>query len=248
MLSFLIILGTALVLGLRHGIDWDHIAAITDITGSTDQRKKSFFDATMYVLGHAFVILALGLLAILAGTFLPKWIDGFMEHIVGVTLIILGVWLISAVIIHGRHYKMQSRWMLMFKIFVKIYNFIHRKLAHKHELPHIHYPETFTPTTAFVVGMIHGVGAETPTQVVLFSTAAGVTGRLSGIIILLVFVLGLVISNSFIAILALFGHTGVNKKPVVHLGLGIIAGIFSIIVGLTFLLGRSGALPAILGG
>src|SRR3989337_921828 len=26
---------TALVLGLRHGIDWDHIAAITDITSTT---------------------------------------------------------------------------------------------------------------------------------------------------------------------------------------------------------------------
>src|ERR1044071_3438957 len=26
---------TALLLGLRHGIDWDHIAAITDITSTT---------------------------------------------------------------------------------------------------------------------------------------------------------------------------------------------------------------------
>ncbi len=29
------LLGTALVLGIRHGIDWDHIAAITDITSTT---------------------------------------------------------------------------------------------------------------------------------------------------------------------------------------------------------------------
>ena len=29
------ILGGALALGIRHGIDWDHIAAITDITSST---------------------------------------------------------------------------------------------------------------------------------------------------------------------------------------------------------------------
>jgi hypothetical protein len=26
---------TALVLGLRHGVDWDHIAAITDITSTS---------------------------------------------------------------------------------------------------------------------------------------------------------------------------------------------------------------------
>ena len=29
------ILGGALALGIRHGIDWDHIAAITDITSTT---------------------------------------------------------------------------------------------------------------------------------------------------------------------------------------------------------------------
>ena len=30
--SALTLLTTALLLGVRHGIDWDHIAAITDIT------------------------------------------------------------------------------------------------------------------------------------------------------------------------------------------------------------------------
>jgi high-affinity nickel permease len=29
------LLGTGLALGLRHGIDWDHIAAIADIASST---------------------------------------------------------------------------------------------------------------------------------------------------------------------------------------------------------------------
>ncbi|MBA2757262.1 MAG: hypothetical protein H0U37_07445, partial [Chloroflexi bacterium] len=29
------VLLTGLVLGIRHGIDWDHIAAITDITSTT---------------------------------------------------------------------------------------------------------------------------------------------------------------------------------------------------------------------
>lgn len=29
------ILATGLLLGIRHGIDWDHIAAITDITSTT---------------------------------------------------------------------------------------------------------------------------------------------------------------------------------------------------------------------
>lgn len=34
----LIVLG--FVLGLRHGIDWDHIAAITDITSRQSETRK----------------------------------------------------------------------------------------------------------------------------------------------------------------------------------------------------------------
>jgi high-affinity nickel permease len=33
-LGLLALAGLGVSLGLRHGIDWDHIAAITDITGS----------------------------------------------------------------------------------------------------------------------------------------------------------------------------------------------------------------------
>jgi len=35
-LGALALIATGLGLGLRHGIDWDHIAAITDITGTMD--------------------------------------------------------------------------------------------------------------------------------------------------------------------------------------------------------------------
>src|SRR5688572_14303354 len=34
-ITSLAFLGSALLLGIRHGIDWDHIAAIADIAGTT---------------------------------------------------------------------------------------------------------------------------------------------------------------------------------------------------------------------
>ena len=52
----LTLLGTALALGFRHGIDWDHIAAITDITSSQDDRRLSILYGTIYfVLAFRFV-------------------------------------------------------------------------------------------------------------------------------------------------------------------------------------------------
>ena len=73
-------------LGLRHGIDWDHIAAISDVAGSQKNRRRSLGMGTLYALGHAGVVVVLGLLAIWFGTMLPDWVDGYMEIVVGVTL------------------------------------------------------------------------------------------------------------------------------------------------------------------
>ena len=85
------VLGAAFLFGFRHGIDWDHIAAITDITSSQDERSASMLFGTIYALGHALVVFLIGSLAILIGARLPEGVDPIMERIVGLTLVILGV-------------------------------------------------------------------------------------------------------------------------------------------------------------
>jgi high-affinity nickel permease len=60
----LAIVFTTFLFGLRHGIDWDHIAAITDITGSQETARKSPRFATLHAVGLGLVVLALGLLTI----------------------------------------------------------------------------------------------------------------------------------------------------------------------------------------
>ena len=62
------LIGSSFLLGLRHGIDWDHIAAIGDITGASEQnRRQSIILGSLYALGHALVIIVLGLTAVLVG-------------------------------------------------------------------------------------------------------------------------------------------------------------------------------------
>ena len=52
--------GAAIVFGFRHGFDWDHLAALTDLTGSQTSSKRSMWLATLYALGHAVMVLVLG--------------------------------------------------------------------------------------------------------------------------------------------------------------------------------------------
>ena len=239
---------SSFLLGLRHGIDWDHIAAITDITGTVDEKHKSFILGTLYALGHACIIIILGLSAVVLGVNLPGWVDSVMEPVVGVTLILLGLWLISSIIIHGKNYKMKSRWMLIFAAIDKIYNKIQEKLAHKHHHPHVSYPESYGVKAAFTVGLIHGIGAETPTQVLLFVSAAGVGGGLIGSLLVFTFVIGLFLSNTVIILASVTSYAEVHSHPYLRMGLGFVTAFFSLVVGTLFLLNKASFLTALLGG
>src|SRR6185312_12947593 len=105
---------TAFGFGFRHGIDWDHIAALTDITSSQDEPRRSMWFATLYALGHALVVFLLGFAAIVLAQRLPEGVDAIMERFVGATLVILGCYVFYALVRHGREFRMRSRWMLLF--------------------------------------------------------------------------------------------------------------------------------------
>lgn len=246
--SFLFLFFLALTLGFRHGIDWDHIAAITDITGATTKKKDGLLMGLFYILGHATIIVVLGLLSVLIGVTLPTWVDSVMERIVGVTLILLGVWLLTSIILHGKQFRMKSSRIFLLEQSIKLYNWVHDHIPHTHQHKHIELPESVSGKTAYLIGMIHGIGAETPTQMLLFVTAAGVGRGLLGSLLILIFVVGLVSSNFIISLLSIFGYAKVNDHPLLKIGLGTLSGIFSLIVGTLFLLNKAGALPAILGG
>ena len=105
---------SAFLFGFRHGIDWDHIAAITDIAGSQDDRRSAMFFGTLYALGHALVVFLIGTAAILLGERLPRvgrQRDGEdrRRH-----LILLGVFVFVSLARHGREFRLRSRWMLIF--------------------------------------------------------------------------------------------------------------------------------------
>ena len=285
---------TTFWLGFRHGIDYDHIAAITDITSSQDERRRSLLFGTLYALGHAVVVFTIGVLAIVAGENLPEGVDEVMTRIVGVTLLILGVYVVYSLIRHGRDFRLRSRWMLVFEGVRRGARWAKARAVRRreevpapqaragsasarvatltredeepqaalwhhghHGLPGHHHhqaPErddtfmNYGRATAFFVGMIHGVGGETPTQVVIFATAAGVTSAVGGIGILAAFLIGLFTSNSLITLGSAFGFMSATRNFALYATVAIMTAAFSLVIGTIFLFGETAVLPALFGG
>lgn len=292
---------TAFGFGFRHGIDWDHIAALTDITSSQSEPRRSLWFATLYALGHALVVFVLGFAAIVLSQSLPHEVDGVMERIVGATLLALAVYVFISLARNGRDFRMRSRWMLVFsgvrravrwartradghELIEIVHDHPHPvNRAHEHAHQHGHgarhdrvnaplHATTRAPSdmhrhchrhvapmpddpfleyaapTVFGVGMLHGIGAETPTQVLIFVTAAGAGGRGTGLALLVCFLIGLLSSNSAVALAATFGFHGATRSFRLYVGVSLMTAFFSMVVGSIFLFGGAAALPAMLGG
>jgi len=280
--SFGLVLG-GLLFGLRHGIDWDHIAAIADITSSQDDRGTALWFGTLYALGHAAVVLLLGVLAIVAGDLLPAGVDEIMGQVVGVTLIVLGVYVIYSLIRHGRDFRLRSRWMLVFSGVRSGARWARERIGGRaavavsdqpaagssgdfdpalwhhghHGRPGHHHHEaderhdafmTYGTGTSIGVGMIHGVGAETPSQVLIFLAAAGAGGPAVGVVVLAAFIVGLLVSNSLITLGSAYGFLSASRNFAVYAAVGVTVALFSLVLGALFVLGRESVLPAFFGG
>ena len=248
------ILTNAFLLGLRHGIDWDHLAAIMDMVGANSSpgeadgggwQRGSVSLPLFYALGHALVVLTLGLAALLFAAVLPRWIDPLMERAVGFTLIVLGLWVFYSLmrsLTGGGEFKPLSRWMAVFAWGATVLNWLRSGLSSDKTVKQLKI-QPYGPRTAFSVGMIHGLGAETGTQVLLLATVGGTGGHVNGIAMLIAFIVGMILSNALVALLGSFGLISSSKMRSAYVTAGALVGIFSLFVGSYFLLGRAYMLP-----
>ena len=292
------LLSTALVLGIRHGFDWDHIAAIADITSTSaatdaaesahardhvsaphehghggaselhahagqgsaaltgpafathgerfvSEQRRAIALGTLYALGHALVVGLLGLLALTFGTLLPEWVDPIMGRVVGLTLVLLGGWVFFSLYQYARHggeFRLRSRWLLLFDGARHLWR---RFGAWWHGHEHVEPLEmsSYGPRTAFGVGLIHGIGAETGTQVLLIAAIGGASGQGLGVPMMLAFIVGLLISNTLVVVISATGFIASQARQRIYLAIGVVAGTFSLVIGLFFLFQLEGVLP-----
>lgn len=280
---------SAFALGLRHGIDWDHLAAIADISASQEKPRRRAYLATLYVLGHAGMVLVLGLVAIALGRRLPVWADAIMGRIVGWTLILLGVYIVYSLIRDRGRFRMRSRWMLVLsgvrRAYVRVRSWLGRsrvgEIEHEHghaAVPSFHHaPQEpgqesatgmrapshrhlhthrleedpfvdYTARSAVGIGVLHGIGAETPTQVLIFLGAANAGGTAAGIAVLTLFLVGLLASNSAITLISAFGFEAAGRRQRVYAVLGAVAAAVSLAVGSLLVLGQDALLPEFFAG
>lgn len=234
------------VLGFRHGFDVDHVAAIGDIGGSQPFRWRALLLCELYAVGHALTVLVLALAVEWSSLRLPD-----PARLVGLTLVLLGgvvLWRASRGQPVESRATMLRRGLLRARHALRPVEDVEHDHPHDHEgrghdhehadptatrpspvlvghrHRHVHrVPAPYSVAGAVAVGLVHGLGAETATQVV------AVSGGTSS---LLPFLSGLFLANSAAALGVVTFLTAARLRV-----LNALVGLFSLAVGAAYLVG-----------
>jgi hypothetical protein len=88
--SFLTVLSLGFVLGLRHALDTDHIAAVSTVLAQRPSWRASSLVGLSWGMGHTIVLLLVGAVVLILRVPIPEPIALAAEFAVGIMLIALG--------------------------------------------------------------------------------------------------------------------------------------------------------------
>jgi hypothetical protein len=234
---------SAAILGFRHGFDYDHIAAITDITSVQTDRWRGMRLGLLYALGHAAMVALLGSAVIVFQLSLPHGFDRIAERLVGLTLVVLGVYVL------GSLFKGNPAPRSRFHLLAGAFRWLHWKMQgywHDHDIPRpANKPWNYTAGSVLMIGAVHGLGAETPSQLMIFLLAANLGGVGKGFIGLAMFIAGLLVMNTVMTASAVGLFCFRTRLPRFQFFVTAVTAVYSLAVGAIFLFGSSGLLPVL---
>src|SRR5438067_2234395 len=132
--AFLLIALVAILLGLRHASDPDHLTAVTTLIASDGDRspRRAARLGGAWGLGHATSLVAFGVPIVLFNSYLPEAVQEVAELAVGLLIMALAIRLL----VRWRRHGFGTR-------------------GHRHAVP---VRPARSPAQAYGIGLIHGMG------------------------------------------------------------------------------------------
>jgi ABC-type nickel/cobalt efflux system permease component RcnA len=233
-----LVLCVALLLGLRHASDPDHLAAVSTLIASDpeDGTRRAGRLGLAWGAGHALTLAAFGLPIVLLQAYLPDTAQRAAEAAVGLMIMFLA----ARLLVRWRdgHFHAHAHW--------------HGDLEHRHLHPHaapshdhLHHPEGTlgrSPWQAFGIGLVHGTGGSAGVGVLLL---AAIPGRAAAVVALLVLAAGTAVSMACLS--SVFGYA-ITRGPVLRqmLAFAPAMGVVTLAFGCWYTLGAVGAVPYLL--
>jgi len=207
-------LGLGFLLGLRHAMDADHVAAVSTLVSQHRSLARSCLLGTFWGLGHTAALLAAGIATIALRLAISPELERTFERGVGCMLVLLGGHVLLRLLGGAR-----------------VHTHDHTHAGHTHDHTHGHLFRM--GGRPFLVGLLHGMAGS---AALMLLVAAAIPSAVGGLLYILVFGVG-----STIGMLALSGLIGLpfmvaaDRSPRALVGVQVLSGVASCALGLTLL-------------
>jgi ABC-type nickel/cobalt efflux system permease component RcnA len=229
--TLVLVIAVAILLGLRHATDPDHLAAVTTlIAGGRDRAARQAGKLGFaWGLGHATTLFAFGVPILLFKAYLPETVLSAAETSIGLVIMALAVWLLV-------------RWRRgLFHMHVHdhgdglhAHGHTHGRDAHAHSTRRAR-----SPVQAFGIGLIHGMGGSAGVGVLLLAT---IHSHVIGVVALALFALFTAVSMGILS--TGFGLTLASRPAQRSFArIGPALGVLSFAFGLWYAMGAQNLLP-----
>jgi len=184
--SVAVVLFVAVLLGLRHATDPDHLAAMTTLLASGRERaaRSAARLGAWWGMGHAVTLVVFGVPILLAERYLPERLQQGAETAVAALIVFLAVRLL----VRWRHG------------YFDLHAHPHPEREHRHQVR--------TPLGAFGIGLVHGMGGSAGVGLLLLAAIPSETVAVLSLLLLALFT-----AVSMTIVTAGFGLT-LSARPV----------------------------------
>ena len=160
-----VVLFVAVLLGLRHATDPDHIAAMTTLIASGREKvtRSAAGLGAWWGVGHGITLVVFGIPILLAERYLPERVQQSAETAVAVLIVFLAVRLL----VRWRHG------------YFDLHAHPHPDRDHRHQVR--------TPAGALGVGLVHGMGGSAGVGVLLLAAIPSETVAVASLLLLALF-------------------------------------------------------------
>jgi hypothetical protein len=211
--------GLGSLLGMRHALEPDHLAAVSTLVSREQNGYRAAFLGACWGVGHTLTLVAVGAVVVVLRAELPARVTDIFEF--GVALMLVGLGL-RAIVLASRHGEDGP---------VRAHH--HGRVLHVHKgaTPHIHIGAWTLARRPLLVGAIHGLAGSGALTALVLTTLPSTAARLAYMILFGV--------GSTVGMAALSGVLGWplaragNHRAVVR-GISLAVGLASTVLGVYY--------------
>jgi len=223
----LAVLGLGFILGLRHALDADHIAAVGAMVSERPGWRTALRTGLLWGLGHSAALLLAGLLVIGLHLVIPDTLARALEAAVALMVLLLGGTALA------RALRSRSDWHSHYHAHGRR---VHRHL-HFHDATNDHDPHHIARIglKPLLVGTLHGLaGSAALTLLVLAQIASPATG----LAYLVIFGIGSIGGMALLSVGIGLPFTATLARPRWNLALRVAAGATGVLFGIVYALSQ----------